>query len=160
MSSFSQQKPMKERRLAKNAKNGMVKSASKMIGNNPKLSSFFNKVKAHTRLFDILAQSYEKKILKVCIFPFLLEKKHFFIIFIFTNLTRTCRKKYQDWFIFTYVTDQSIICQKTFRKKGVYEFVFELERKNRPEQNIKNLQFYVVFGTICMITQTIRHFSV
>ena len=62
MSSFSQQKPMKERRLAKNAKNGMVKSASKMIGNNPKLSSFFfNKVKAHTRLFDILAQSYEKE---------------------------------------------------------------------------------------------------
>ena len=32
---------MKERRLAKNAKNGMVKSANKMIGNNPKLSSFF-----------------------------------------------------------------------------------------------------------------------
>ena len=61
MSSFSQQKPMKERRLAKNAKNGMVKSAYKMIGNNPKLSSFFYKVKAYTRLFDILAQSYEKK---------------------------------------------------------------------------------------------------
>ena len=32
---------MKECRLAKNAKNGMVKSASKIIGNNSKLSRFF-----------------------------------------------------------------------------------------------------------------------
>ena len=160
MSSFSQQKPMKERRLAKNAKNGMVKSASKMIGNNPKLSSFFLIKLKHTHVYLISWRKVMKKILKICFFPFLLEKKHFFIIFIFTNLTRSCRKKYQDWFIFTYVTDQSIICQKTFRKKGVYEFVFEVERENRPEQNIKNLQFYVIFGTICMIAQTIRHFSI
>ena len=40
---------MKERRLAKNAKNGMVKRAYKMIRNNPKLSRFFDKVKACTR---------------------------------------------------------------------------------------------------------------
>ena len=61
MSSFSQQKPMKERRLAKNAKNGMVKSAYKMIRIFQNCQGFFYKVKAYTRLFDILAQSYEKK---------------------------------------------------------------------------------------------------
>ena len=52
---------MKECRLAKNAKNGMVKSASKMIGNNSKLSRFFDKVKAKTPFLYILAQNYEKK---------------------------------------------------------------------------------------------------
>ena len=56
---------MKECRLAKN---GMVKSASKMVENNSKLSSVFNKVKAHTWLFYILAQNYEKKSLEYVLF--------------------------------------------------------------------------------------------
>ena len=85
---------MKECRLAKNAKNGMVKSASKMIGNNSKLSSFFlTKLKHTHRFFISWRKIRKKKTPKHVFFSIFAPKKRFLNNFIFTHLTKSCRKK-------------------------------------------------------------------
>ena len=84
---------MKERRLAKNAKNGMVKSAYKMIGNNPKLSRFFFIKLKHTHVYLISWRKVMKKNPKSMYFSIFARKKAFFQYFYFYLFDKKLSKK-------------------------------------------------------------------